>query len=255
MSGKNDDGNTVDDKDPAYLELLRRRGSPHTIDAEALGKDLWTARSMGAGSTFWFPGCENNDPPRPFPDPSSNAIEYSPSQHQVLFMVGDYLLLGAGGMVPGYVTQDESNRWKFLSKQDPMVWDKPAQQLFDDTWFVTCQNLQQQNQTANDDDDDDDDGDEGEGEKCSTTEIDLSKVAFDFGRQRERRLVYHLSVAQWTIDDLERMLNIFPYLSKKPSEEGFALELANKKINSNDMFNMHVAETSRPHASLVIQNK
>ena len=46
------------------------------------------------------------------------------AHHRIVLVEGNYLLLGAGGMVPGYVTEDEAKRWS------------PLLPLFDARWFV-----------------------------------------------------------------------------------------------------------------------
>ena len=54
----------------------------------------------------------------------SGGVHLKPTD-RVVFVEGNYVLLGQGGMVPGYVTESKVERWRPLLK------------LFDTTWFVT----------------------------------------------------------------------------------------------------------------------
>lgn len=135
------------------LEFLRRRGSPHTIDAERLCQDLFVASGKPqTPQNNWCNGVfadystaneiNHVEPTKAFAfsfamysrkapsDPIEHQIQFDPSVHKVVFVEGEFLLLGQNGMIPGYVTETESKRWK------------PLMDIFDSAWFVTCQNLQ-----------------------------------------------------------------------------------------------------------------
>lgn len=236
------------------MDYLRRRGSPHTINTEKLCEDLAVASGkrlhtdpfsgpFGNGAAGGWGENENNDEanlaPQPFAfpsyrrtapsDPLPKQIHFDPSYHRVVFVEGEYLLLGKGGMVPGYVTETESKRWK------------PLLALFDATWFVTCQPEPQSG--ANDN------GDEDE------TQVWYN---YDFEEQRKRRLSYHLEEDE---DDEETLQSLFPSLSSPGTKggEGSTVPLskddvAAKRVDSNDVLNMLIAETSQQHASLVIRS-
>ena len=137
------------------LDYLRRRGSPHTVDVEQLCNDLFLASGKPQPKQHDFHGVFANysgpqqmsHEPKPiqasrfaFPeycrkvpsDPIPKQIQFDPSRHKVVFVEGEFLLLGAEGMIPGYVTDTESKRWK------------PLIDVFDYTWFLTCQPEQPQ---------------------------------------------------------------------------------------------------------------
>ena len=216
-------GDDFEPYNPTFLDLLRRRGCPHTIDAETLCRNLATARNMGPSGVFWFPSYDRTAPS----DPKKHQIRLDASVHQAVIVVGEYLLLGKGGMVPGYVTEDEARRWK------------PLSHLFDTRWFVTCQK--------------NDDGLRGHD----------AFVPVDFSEQRKRRIQYHLAADE---DDPDMIPKLFPYLKSLEGEgapspfdtaetkAAHALEVATKRTDSSDVLNMHVAETSRAHASLVVRS-
>jgi len=101
---------------PNASDFFPRRGSPHTFDAERFVTELSTARKLKTASLPVYS--------RDLSDPVPNGVHLKPT-NRVVFVEGNYLLLGQGGMVPGYVTESEAERWKPLLK------------LFDTTWFVT----------------------------------------------------------------------------------------------------------------------
>ena len=228
------------------IDYLRRRGSPHTIDAEKLCQDLVLASGKqprnnpytqfgsdtnesksdnnNEASAFAFPDYRRTAPS----DPLAEEIHYDPSYHTVVFVEGEYLLLGKGGMVPGYVTETESKRWKPL-----------LEEVFDSTWFVTCQPpppppKQKQQQ-----------GDENAAAEAQ------GWYDYDFEEQRKRRMLYHLQEEE---DDEETTMAIFPSFSSSNERVLSREEVASKRVDSNDVLNMLVAETSKQHASLVIQS-
>ncbi len=224
------------------IDYLRRRGTPHTIHVEKLVEDLVVASGRQPktnngdsvfGATFETIDDSKTSPSQPLPfqfpgyrraapsDPIPNQIQFDPSHHRVVFVEGEYLLLGKGGMVPGYVTETESKRWK------------PLLEIFDSTWFVTCQS--DQNEMVG-------------------TEETQGWYDFDFEEQRRRRRRYHLEEDE---DDQKTINAIFPSFSSSSKNRPSPLskeEVATKRIDSNDVLNMLIAETSREHASLVIHS-
>eukprot|EP00751_Fragilariopsis_kerguelensis_P013631 CAMPEP_0170762500 /NCGR_PEP_ID=MMETSP0733-20121128/2797_1 /TAXON_ID=186038 /ORGANISM="Fragilariopsis kerguelensis, Strain L26-C5" /LENGTH=244 /DNA_ID=CAMNT_0011102673 /DNA_START=214 /DNA_END=948 /DNA_ORIENTATION=+ len=101
---------------PDAADFFPRRGSPHTFDAELFVTELSTARELKTASLPVYS--------RELSDPVPDGVHLKPTD-RVVFVEGNYLLLGQGGMVPGYVTESEAERWRPLLK------------LFDATWFVT----------------------------------------------------------------------------------------------------------------------
>eukprot|EP00751_Fragilariopsis_kerguelensis_P004608 CAMPEP_0170818868 /NCGR_PEP_ID=MMETSP0733-20121128/41050_1 /TAXON_ID=186038 /ORGANISM="Fragilariopsis kerguelensis, Strain L26-C5" /LENGTH=307 /DNA_ID=CAMNT_0011179179 /DNA_START=214 /DNA_END=1138 /DNA_ORIENTATION=- len=101
---------------PDAAAFFPRRGSPHTFDAELFVTELSTARELKTASLPVYS--------RELSDPVPDGVHLKPTD-RVVFVEGNYLLLGQGGMVPGYVTESEAERWRPLLK------------LFDATWFVT----------------------------------------------------------------------------------------------------------------------
>lgn len=215
------------------IDYFRRRGAPHTINAEKVCEDLASASGRQPRTYSGFPfgatiedtnksknGCSQ---PSPFvfpgyrrtapSDPIADQIHFDPSHHRVVFVEGEYLLLGKGGMVPGYVSETESNRWK------------PLLDIFDSMWFVSCQN---------------------EDEK---TTDEHGCFSYDFEEQRRRRKLYHLEEDE---DDEETLKAMFPSFSC--GQEFSKEDVATKRIDSNDVLNMLIAETCKEHASLVIQS-
>mmetsp|Transcript_7331 Transcript_7331/g.17924 ORF Transcript_7331/g.17924 Transcript_7331/m.17924 type:complete len:366 (-) Transcript_7331:482-1579(-) len=217
-------------------EYFRRRGAPHTINAEKFCEDL--ARASGKQprthvgfpfggtiqdsneskrkslqpSPFVFPGYRRTAPS----DPIADQIHFDPSRHRVVFVEGEYLLLGKGGMVPGYVTETQSNRWK------------PLLDIFDSMWFVSCQN----------------ENDETTGEHGCFN--------YDIEEQRRRRMLYHLEEDE---DDEETIKAMFPSFSCGDVDQPLSKEdVATKRIYSNDVLNMLIAETCKEYASLVIRS-
>eukprot|EP00531_Pseudo-nitzschia_arenysensis_P015345 CAMPEP_0116144688 /NCGR_PEP_ID=MMETSP0329-20121206/16144_1 /TAXON_ID=697910 /ORGANISM="Pseudo-nitzschia arenysensis, Strain B593" /LENGTH=366 /DNA_ID=CAMNT_0003640145 /DNA_START=352 /DNA_END=1452 /DNA_ORIENTATION=- len=221
------------------IDFLRRRGAPHTINVEKLVEDLAVAsgkqpriQNDSVFGAIFETTDDNKKSPSPFvfpdyrrtapSDPIPNKIQFDPSHHRVVFVEGEYLLLGKGGMVPGYVTETESKRWK------------PLIDIFDSTWFVTCQKKSDDTNT--------------------TGEAQDWWYDFDFEEQRRRRRLYHLEEDE---DDEETINAMFPSFSAGSKISASPLskdEVATKRINSNDVLNMLIAETSKDHASLVIHS-
>jgi len=163
-------------------------------------------------SPFVFPGYRRTAPS----DPIADQIHFDPSRHRVVFVEGEYLLLGKGGMVPGYATESESNRWR------------PLLDIFDSMWFISCQNEHDINT-----------GEHG----CFN---------YDFEEQRRRRILYHLEEDE---DDKETIKAMFPSFSCGDVGQPLSKEdVATKRIDSNDVLNMLIAETCKEYASLVIRS-
>ena len=218
------------------IEYFRRRGAPHTINAEKLCEDLARASGRRPRTYNGFPfggtieisndgkNCSLQPSPFVFPgyrrtapsDPIADQIHFDPSRHRVVFVEGEYLLLGKGGMVPGYATESESNRWR------------PLLDIFDSMWFISCQNEHDINT-----------GEHG----CFN---------YDFEEQRRRRILYHLEEDE---DDKETIKAMFPSFSCGDVGQPLSKEdVATKRIDSNDVLNMLIAETCKEYASLVIRS-
>ena len=166
---------------PEAIDYLPRRGAPHTFDAERFVTDLTAAKQTQHGA---FPVYD-----RTVSDPIENGVQLTPN-HRIVFIEGNYLLLGCGGMVPGYVTATEAARWS------------PLPALFDTTWFVT--------------------------------------PTRGLPEQRQRLITRHL--ATWTAAKtlLFRATN---------AQDG-----ATKRTESNDLLNVHVVNTCRSYADVIIEN-
>jgi len=77
---------------PNASDFFPRRGSPHTFDAERFVTELSTARKLKTASLPVYS--------RDLSDPVPNGVHLKPT-NRVVFVEGNYLLLGQGGMVPG----------------------------------------------------------------------------------------------------------------------------------------------------------
>ena len=101
--------------DPAndwtYEDLLMRRGSPWTFDAEKFCEDLSRARIEGCASLPTYS--------RKVSDPVPNGVELKKS-HRVVFVEGNYILLY------------NDPRWA------------PLAHLFDEKWFIVCESMEAQ---------------------------------------------------------------------------------------------------------------
>ena len=131
-------------------------------------------------------------------------------------------------MIPGYVTETESKRWK------------PLMDIFDSTWFVTCQLEEPQQQT----------NDEENGILDTKNDDGDSWFDYDFEEQRRRRLRHHLEEPE---DDSVTLQSLFP--SYLPDQARLTVEeIAQKRVECNDVLNMLVAETTKKHASRIIRS-
>lgn len=117
---------------PDASQYLPRRGAPWTFDAERCFNELSQAKQHSHGTLPRYD--------RVLSDPVPDGVRLDPS-HQLVFVEGNYLLLGALalsfdeiGLVKGIRNEDdgvpqppldEINRWK------------PLLDLFDESWFIT----------------------------------------------------------------------------------------------------------------------
>lgn len=103
---------------PDAATFLPRRGAPHTFDAEGLFNSLSEAKRKRSAQLPTYS--------RELSDPVPNGPTLKPSQ-RVVFVEGNYLLLGAIDAAAAGVTEAEAKefaRWR------------PLLPLFDETWFV-----------------------------------------------------------------------------------------------------------------------
>lgn len=107
---------------PDAASFLPRRGAPHTFDAEGLYTALIEAKRCGSAQLPTYSRTKSD------PVPGGAILEPA---HQLVFVEGNYLLLGALLGASASETQvlseaeaDEAARWK------------PLLSLFDETWFV-----------------------------------------------------------------------------------------------------------------------
>jgi pantothenate kinase len=96
-----------------YEQLIARRGSPWTFDAESLVKALATARAKGKAS---FPVYS-----RKLSDPVPDGVQLLPS-HKIVIVEGNYLL-----------------NW------DDRAW-AGLRDVFDERWFISCPEPEKQRQ-------------------------------------------------------------------------------------------------------------
>ena len=107
---------------PDAALFLPRRGAPHTFDAEGLYTALKEAKRCGAAQLPTYSRTKSD------PVPGGAVLEPG---HQLVFVEGNYLLLGAllgastsEGQMLSEAEAEEAARWK------------PLLSLFDETWFV-----------------------------------------------------------------------------------------------------------------------
>jgi pantothenate kinase len=104
---------------PDAASFLPRRGAPHTFDAESFFAALGEGKKTGAAQLPTYS--------RELSDPVLGGAVLEP-KHQIVFVEGNYLLLGALLEPPceelSSAEEAEAARWK------------PLLSLFDETWFV-----------------------------------------------------------------------------------------------------------------------
>eukprot|EP00532_Pseudo-nitzschia_australis_P019859 CAMPEP_0168298420 /NCGR_PEP_ID=MMETSP0142_2-20121227/22607_1 /TAXON_ID=44445 /ORGANISM="Pseudo-nitzschia australis, Strain 10249 10 AB" /LENGTH=332 /DNA_ID=CAMNT_0008247819 /DNA_START=190 /DNA_END=1188 /DNA_ORIENTATION=+ len=127
---------------------MSRRGAPWTFDAEALAMDLAKAKRLGQASLPEYD--------RVLSDPVENAVLVEPS-HQIVLVEGNYILLGlleAELDDNKHKPLQDSNLGKACSDlrspfpigQEILRW-KTTAELWDETWFVSPPNYDNDSNT------------------------------------------------------------------------------------------------------------